>query len=146
MGVRRKEVGFERWKERGERTKGRRRFVASFSNCSNLESIPFSSYKRRGAKISWWFRPHAFRRMVKNNQASRSSSPNSIYVYRVRVVWPFGKLPARVAIDRAAILQRKGQFTAIDRFNRTRLSTRAVTIRRTLESGVVDISSGSDQR
>lgn len=48
--------------------------------------------------------------------------------------------------DRAAILQRKGQFTAIDRFNRTRLSTRAVTIRRTLESGVVDISYWDDRK
>lgn len=80
--------------ERGERTKGRRRFVLQLFR-PRIDSISVQTTRSKYSKT-----PHAFYRMVKNNQASKSSSRNCtlvIYV-RVRVVWPFGKLPARVAI------------------------------------------------
>lgn len=119
--------------ERGQREQ--KEGVASFSNCSNLESI--RSLYRRGAKTRrcGFDRTHfiGWRKIIKlRNQTVyivRSSSCRS-------ALWKITGGNCQLINDRAAILQRKGQFTAIDRFTRTRLSTRAVTIRRTLESGV----------
>lgn len=119
--------------ERGQREQ--KEGVASFSNCSNLESI--RSLYRRGAKTRrcGFDRTHfiGWRKIIKlRNQTVyivRSSSCRS-------ALWKITGGNCQLINDRAAILQRKGQFTAIDRFTRTRLSTRAVAIRRTLESGV----------
>lgn len=121
------------------------------SDCSN-ESISGSIYtkwekSRSRNHVSHWLKKK--RKEKKNNQISvyemtGSGSTRARSTRFSLVLFVLSKITrctAWVAVaswltTNAAILQRKGQFTAIDRFTRTRLSTRAVTIRRTSESGV----------